>query len=376
MSDSGLPQGERSRHGSMRRFTSIDSQPDDEPTEPDEPIKGRTDLDFNSGGEILGNYMAVGSFIAAAGNQGVGGQATAQQVTPETHALNTDPNTQWQPMQDSQSWELDPIQELCTMDAYDDDPETDLCSNLLWPLSSRGAVMHTRTDKAVDLNYVDSFANFNCASMASSSDSLQDFQSSSSYTSADMLTEPLVTNSSATESARSNLRTELHTQELMIQPFNVPAGAATFTRSTCTSAHIQRSPPSPTPPPSLPPPPPPRSPPPEWSNPLNDASSSPVQKTNIVSTRRTLQAPAIVFDNAKPAQGARLQQAKSQVLIDSVLKPHICLHLHKSRAQAARDIGCGVTHFKKLCRNANILKWPNRQVQSLAATVPIICTRN
>jgi hypothetical protein len=46
MSDSGLPQGERSRHGSMRRFTSIDSQPDDEPTEPDEPIKGRTDLDF------------------------------------------------------------------------------------------------------------------------------------------------------------------------------------------------------------------------------------------------------------------------------------------------------------------------------------------
>eukprot|EP01047_Picozoa_sp_COSAG01_P083822 COSAG01_NODE_17709_length_1130_cov_1.007759_1_plen_215_part_10 len=179
MSDSGLPQGERSRHG-MCRFTSIDSQPDDEPTEPDEPITGRTDLDFNSGAEIHGNCMAVGSFIAAAGNQGVGGQATAQQVTPETHALNTDPNTQWQPMQDGQSWERDPIQDLCTMNAYDDDPETDLCSNLLWPLSIRGAEMLTRTDKAVDLNHVDSFADFNCASIASSSDSLQDFQSSSS----------------------------------------------------------------------------------------------------------------------------------------------------------------------------------------------------
>ena len=129
-----------------------------------------------------------------------GERSREQQVTPETHALNTDPNTQWQPMQDGHSWELDPIQDLCTMGAYDDDPGTDLCSNLLWPLSSRGAVMHTHTDEAVDLNHVDSFADFNCAGIASGSESLQDFQVSSS----DVPPEPLVANSSAPESARSS----------------------------------------------------------------------------------------------------------------------------------------------------------------------------
>jgi hypothetical protein len=285
-----------------------------------------------------------------------GERSREQEVTPETHAFWWDPNTQWQPMQDGYSWELDPFQDLCTMGAYDDDPGTDLCSNLLWPLSSRGAVMHTHTDKAVDLNHVDSLADFDCAGIASGSEPLQDFQASSS----DVPPEPLVTNSSAPESARSNLRTELHTQELMIQPFNVPS-VAIFTRST--SVQIRRSPPSP-------PPPPPRSPPPEWSNPLN-ASSSSVRISNILST---IQAPANFHDRTTPAQGARLQQAKAPVLVDSVLKPQLCLHLHKPRAQAARDVGCGVTHFKKLCRNANILRWPNRQVQSLTATVSIIFT--
>ena len=39
--------------------------------------------------------------------------------------------------------------------------------------------------------------------------------------------------------------------------------------------------------------------------------------------------------------------------------------MHLSREAAAEQIGCGLTHFKKLCRANNIRRWPSRQVQAI-----------